>query len=205
VKHPPIVAFVGLDGAGKSTQIDLLRRAFEDRGLQVFTHPNPSLGALSAKLDAIAVQHGHADRFAMLGADTHKIMTAAVKWIAMSSLGTAPSGTDLIVADRYAYCQIAAAEALRASNRWLIEAMFSGLPEPTLTIMLDVEPAVAVQRVRARDPHEWVDIEFLKRMRAAYADLPQASRWTWIDAGNGVDDTHVRVVAAVDGSLRWDR
>jgi dTMP kinase len=196
--HPPIVAFIGLDGAGKSTQIELLRNRIEQRGQSVFVHPNPSVARLSARLDALAAEHGYADRFAMLGVDTHKVMTAAVKWLAMSSLGTAPADTDLIIADRYAYCQIAAAEALRVSNRWLIEGLFSGLPEPALTIMLDVEPDVAVTRVRARDAGEWVDVNFLGRMRAAYADLPQASQWAWIKAEASPKEVHQEVLAAVE-------
>ncbi|MEV6328831.1 hypothetical protein [Streptomyces sp. NPDC051909] len=198
---PPIVAFIGLDGAGKSSQIELLKAACERRGLSVFLHPNPSLQALSARLDRVAADHGYADRFAMLGPDTHKIMTAAVKWIAMSSLGTAPEGTDLIIADRYAYCQIAAADALGASNRWLIEGLFSGLAEPTLTLMMDLDPAVAVARVKARDPEEWIDLGFLGRMREAYAGLPQASEWTWIDADRSAEAVHGSVLAAVDAKL----
>ncbi|GAA3784234.1 dTMP kinase [Streptomyces phyllanthi] len=198
---PPIVAFIGLDGAGKSTQIEMLKAACEDRGLSVFVHPNPSLQGLSTRLDEIAVEHGHVDRFAMLGPDTHKVMTAAVKWVAMSSLGTAPDGTDLIIADRYAYCQIAAAEALGASNRWLIEGMFRGLPEPTLTLMMDLEPSVAFDRVKARDPEEWIDLGFISRMRAAYSELPQASQWTWVEAEGTTEDVHRRVVAAVAGKL----
>ncbi|MEW2619292.1 hypothetical protein [Streptomyces sp. NPDC048106] len=198
---PPIVAFIGLDGAGKSTQIELLKAAYEARGLSVFVHPNPSIQGLSARLDEVAAEHGYEDRFAMLGPDTHKIMTAAVKWMAMSSLGTAPAGTDLIIADRYAYCQIAAADALGASNRWLIEGLFRGLPEPTLTLFMDLDPELSVARVKARDPQEWIDHGFLTRMRAAYAALPQASQWTWIDADATFEEVHRRVLAAVEAKV----
>lgn len=201
MKTPPIVAFIGLDGAGKSTQIEMLKAAYEARGLSVFVHPNPSIQGLSARLDRVAVENGYVDRFEMLGPDTHKVVTAAVKWMAMSSLGTAPEGTDLIIADRYAYCQIAAADALGASNRWLIEGMFRGLPEPTLTLMMDLDPSVSVARVKARDPQEWIDHAFLTRMRAAYASLPQASEWAWIDADATAEDVHGSVVAAVEAKL----
>lgn len=201
MKTPPIVAFIGLDGAGKSTQIEMLKTAYEARGLSVFVHPNPSLQGLSSRLDQVAAENGYADRFAMLGPDTHKVMTAAVKWMAMSSLGSAPEGTDLIIADRYAYCQIAAADALGASNRWLIEAMFRGLPEPNLTVMMDLDPTVSVARVKARDPEEWIDHAFLTRMRAAYAGLPQASQWAWIDADATTGDVHDRIVAVVEAKL----
>lgn len=201
MRTPPIVAFIGLDGAGKSTQIEMLKAEYEARGFSVFVHPNPSLQGLSARLDRVAAENGYADRFAMLGPDTHKVMTAAVKWMAMSSLGTAPEGTDLIIADRYAYCQIAAADALGASNRWLIEGMFRGLPEPTLTLMMDLDPPVAVARVKARDPEEWIDVAFLSRMRTAYASLPQASEWAWIDADSTAEDVHGNVLAAIETKL----
>ncbi|MFJ5631839.1 dTMP kinase [Streptomyces goshikiensis] len=201
MKTPPIVAFIGLDGAGKSTQIDMLKAAYEARGHSVFVHPNPSLQGLSARLDQVAAENGYADRFAMLGPDTHKVMTAAVKWMAMSSLGTAPEGTDLVIADRYAYCQIAAADALGASNRWLIEGMFRGLPEPALTVMMDLNPALSVARVKARDPEEWIDHAFLTRMRAAYAALPQASDWAWVDADATAEAVHTDIVAVVDTKL----
>jgi dTMP kinase len=189
-----LVVIEGLDGAGKSTQVRLMREYLEGVCLRLdYIHfpryDAPVYGGLIGKflrggfgpIDGV-----HPQLVALLFAEDRHGAAPAIKE-ALASGGT-------VLLDRYVYSNIAyqcakmknqdAAEDLR---EWILNTEFGtfDLPRPDLNIFLDVpigfvEESLSRSRSGsdrgylhgASDIHE-ADIEFQKRVRAMY--LRQAS------------------------------
>ncbi|MBR4809061.1 MAG: thymidylate kinase [Bacteroidales bacterium] len=189
-----LVVIEGLDGAGKSTQVRLMREYLEGvcSRLEYIHFPRydaPVYGGLIGKflrggfgpIDGV-----HPQLVALLFAEDRHGAAPAIKEV-LASGGT-------VLLDRYVYSNIAyqcakmknqdAAEDLR---EWILNTEFGtfDLPRPDLNIFLDVPIGFveeSLSRARsgsdrgylhgASDIHE-ADIEFQKRVRAMY--LRQAS------------------------------
>ena len=76
---------------------------------------------------------------------------------------------------------------------------------PDLTLVLDLDPAVGMQRIRARalDTFEKMDLSFHRRVREGYLEIARSDkrRVVVLDAGRDADVLHVEVVRAVDEYL----
>lgn len=204
------VVIEGLDGAGKSTQVKLIREAFAARGIPTrYLHfprfDAPVYGDLIARF--LRGELGPVD-----GVDPRLVALL----YAGDRCGAAPllrgwldEGKAVIV-DRYVYSNIAyqcakvndreRCEALREWI-WELEYGFNGIPRPDLTLFLDVPFAFTVRKLtKARtgedrnylrgkqDIHE-ASIALQERVREVY--LAQAAR-----------DPQFRVVECGDGQGR---
>ena len=206
-----LVVIEGLDGAGKSTQVRMMREYLSGRcpQLEYIHFPRydaPVYGGLIGKfLRGVfgPIDKVHPQLVALLFAEDRRDAAPQIRRVLKEG------GTVLL--DRYVYSNIAyqcakmpdeeGAEELR---EWILNTEYGqfDLPRPDLNIFLDVpisfvEQSLSRQRVGgergylngASDIHE-ADIEFQKRVRSMY--LRQAS----------LDKSLVRVdCAAPDGSM----
>ena len=82
----------------------------------------------------------------------------------------------VVICDRYLSSSVAYGEALGLDAMWLEETQRK-LPQPDLTILLDIHPETALARKHAgRDRYER-DLALLGRVRESY--LRQAARHGW--------------------------
>ena len=189
-----LVVIEGLDGAGKSTQVRMMREYLErvNPGLEYIHFPrydSPVYGGLIGKFlrgGFGEIDKVHPQLVALLFAEDRHGAAPEMKKV------LARGGTVLL--DRYVYSNIAyqcakmpdteSAEDLR---EWILNTEYGqfDLPRPDLNIFLDVpigfvEQSLSRQRAGndrgylqgSQDIHE-ADIEFQKRVRAMY--LRQAS------------------------------
>jgi len=85
------------------------------------------------------------------------------------------------VMDRYTYCQYTSI-TVRGGRPGVARMLFRFLPQPDLVFYLAVPPLVAQARVEARGKdHE--ELDYLTASDAAYRGLPEAVRFTVVDAG----------------------
>lgn len=183
-----LVAVVGLDGAGKTTQVLALGDWLNGAGVDAVVMPNQSLSPVRHSLMRIAHEDGFADHLEMLGASTLRLISACAKLAYLARLNDLLASSDgIIVADRYTVCQYAAARAQGADNEAFLRRLNRALPEPDLTIFLDVEPDLALQRIRARGTDE-ESPEYLHAFRAGYYALPEAAGFVHVN-GNPVPST----------------
>ena len=80
VKRAHLVALIGIDGAGKTTQAARLVAWLEARGERCTLHPNESLQSVKYALAHVAAAMGHEDAVALLGPETHQLVLSAIKW-----------------------------------------------------------------------------------------------------------------------------
>jgi thymidylate kinase len=75
---------------------------------------------------------------------------------------------------------VAYGDAQGVDAQWLIEVQRL-LPQPALTLLLDIAPATALSRKQAgRDRYER-DLDLLARVRQSYRRLAQQPTWALID------------------------
>ncbi|QUR66629.1 dTMP kinase [Mycobacterium spongiae] len=209
-----LIAIEGVDGAGKRTLAEGLRKAFEQAGKSVATLAFPRYGqSLTADIAAEALHGGHGDLASSVYAMA--LLFALDRASAIDDIQGLCREHDVVILDRYvasnaAYSaarlhETAAGEAVAWVQR--IEYQRLGLPSPDWQVLLAVSPEVAGERARsravtdpdrARDSYER-DHALQQRTGAAYADLA-ASGWggRWL-----VVDSHVdpgRLAASLTGS-----
>lgn len=177
------VSFSGIDGAGKSTQIDALRTAAEQMGLRVQVI---RFWDDIARLTGLRESSGHkifkGDKG--VGSPERPINRrdknvrswpmACVRLFlySLDALSTraamrkaANSGADLVIFDRYMYDELANLTLSNPLMRMFVRLVMAVVPRPDVSYILDADPVQA----RARKPE--YPLEFIHINRRAYQDL----------------------------------
>ena len=181
-----LIAFEGLDQSGKQTQAERLLAAFRAAGhrTEFLTFPayETSIGieiehALRGKRDY------QPDTLQLLYiANRFEFRPRITEWLA--------TGT-IVVCDRYLASSIAYGEAQGLDAAWLTDIQ-KYLPQPDVTVLLDIAPEVSARRKTAdRDKYER-DLSLLSRVRESY--LRQAAQPGWVR----LDASRDKNVIAVD-------
>jgi dTMP kinase len=111
------------------------------------------------------------------GPDVMQLLYIANRYERKGDLLRWLDGGLILVCDRYKGSSVAYGEAMGLDPLWLTEIQ-KFLPDPTITILLDIAPETAVQRKSVdRDRYER-DLALQARVRESY--LRQASDDTWI-------------------------
>jgi dTMP kinase len=194
-----LIAFEGADASGKSTQA---RRLGERLGVEVtfqFGATNIGSAIRSIVLDPANDELDDRAEALMIIADKAQHVAEIV--------GPALDRGDTIISDRFTASTVAYQGYGRGLNLGHLRATMAfathGI-EPDLTVLLDVDLAVARARLGDQiDRIEGAGAEFHQRVRNGYLELAAADpeRWLVVDAGGTVDEVAARVDAAVDGWL----
>ena len=168
-----LIAIIGIDGAGKSTQVEEIRRELAGNGHRIFQLPNESLEALWERLDESCRScRGVGENFeTYLGVEVVQMVASAVKWVSLKNAWhSLDEAADVILADRYSYCQLAIAQRAGERTRSAITHLYEDFPAPDVCIWLDVAPEVALGRLQRRG-ERWQDLAFLEAHRRGYENL----------------------------------
>ena len=187
-RHARLISFSGIDGAGKSTQIEILRDRLREAGFRV------SLLAFwddVAMLTRVREFSGHtlfkgekgvgapdkpvnrrdknvrswymtAVRFALYFLDAVSLCFVVAK--------QRRSGADVIIFDRYLHDELANLALHDRISRIYARLLLTMTPQPDIAYFLDADPAQA----RERKPE--YPVEFLHQSRAAYLTLSEMGR-----------------------------
>ena len=195
------IAIEGGDGTGKSTQIHLLADALRDRGArEVVTTREPGGTEAGTKLRSVVLDGDgvtHRAEALVFAADRAHHVASLIRPVIERS--------GIVITDRYidssrAY-QAAGRdlgdEEITALSRWATEGL-----QPDLTIVLDVNPAVARQRTSKRGDENHLDAldsTFHTAVRRAFLDFAQAAphRYAIVDAGRDIDTVAQQVLTVV--------
>jgi dTMP kinase len=190
-----LIAIEGLDQSGKETQARLLRQWFEARGHDVESLAFPDyvtpIGAEIWK-----GLHGERD----FGPDTMQLLLIANRHEWKPRIEEWLAAGRIVICDRYLASSVAYGEAQGLDPDWLFSVQ-AYLPQPSMTILLDIAPEVAAARkARNRDRFE-SDLPMLGRVRASYRRQAADQVWTVVDAARHVDEVAADVASAVEKRL----
>jgi dTMP kinase len=187
-----LIAFEGLDQSGKQTQAERLRDRLTAAGR------NGRLLSFPDYDTAIGSEIGRGLRGEReYAADVMQLLYVANRYEKKGEIAAAIEAGTIIVCDRYLASSIAYGEAQGLDANWLTDIQ-KYLPQPDLTILLDIPPEVSARRKTAdRDRYER-DLVLLGRVRDSYLRQASASgAWIRLDADRNRDDVAADVYAAV--------
>ena len=190
-----LLAFEGLDQSGKQTQAECVRDYVTTRGracrLLSFPDYQTAIGAEISR-----ALHGERD----YDADVMQLMYVANRYEHRNQILRLLSEGAVLVCDRYLASSIAYGEAQGLDAAWLRDIQ-RFLPQPDLTILLDIAPETAVQRKAAgRDRYER-DLALLSRVRESYRRQAVARGWLRLDGERPRDAVSADVLTAVETRL----
>jgi dTMP kinase len=171
----PLIAFEGLDQSGKETQARGLRAALEaaGRGVASLTFPSDDTPIGQEIRSALAGARDYTPDVMQLLfiANRHEHRPRIEQWLQDGLV---------VVCDRYLASSVAYGDALGLDAAWLTDTQ-RFLPQPDLTILLDIRPETALARKHAgRDRYER-DLALLARVRESYRRQAGAAAWVLID------------------------
>ena len=183
------VTFEGLDGSGKTTQVELLRRHLEEAGREVVVTREPGGTELGERVRELLL-HGP-DMSAW--AEATLFAAARAELVERVIAPARERGAD-VLCDRYvdsslAYQGIARGLGVDAVLELNLAAVQGVLPDRTFLLLVD--PATAAGRTRGnRDRIEREDDDFRARVEAAYRELAERfpERIVPIEAGGSTEE-----------------
>jgi dTMP kinase len=192
-----LIAFEGLDQSGKQTQAERLLDAFRSSGL------NAEFLTFPEYTTAIGMEIGRALQGERdYQPDTLQLLYIANRFEFRSRINVWLESGTMVVCDRYLASSIAYGEAQGLDAAWLTDIQ-RFLPQPSLTMLLDIPPDASLNRKRvARDKFER-DLPLLGRVRESYLRQAAASEsWVRIEGDLDKDAVSQAVLSAVRSRLR---
>jgi len=186
-----LVVFEGLDQSGKQTQAERLRDRLVAAGRTVRLLSFPSYETHIGGEIGVALK-GERD----YAADTMQLLYVANRFEWKPEIERELAKGTVVVCDRYLASSVAYGEAFGLDGAWLSEIQ-RYLPQPDLTVLLDIEPQVSASRKTAdRDKYER-DLALLARVRESYLRQASSPGWLRLDAGRDRDAVAAEVYSAV--------
>jgi dTMP kinase len=194
-----LIAFEGVEGSGKSTQLELLRQALDGRGREVVVTREPGGTPAGERVRALLLDPGvelHPRAEALLFAAARAELVEAV-------IRPALERGAVVLCDRYLDSSLAyqgGARGLGLGPVTDVNRFATGGLLPDLVVLLDLDPASGLRRQAGKpDRIEGQDLDFHRRVRQAFRDLAAADpgRFAVVDAAAPVPEVAAEVQAAV--------
>ena len=204
------ITFEGIEGSGKTTQIQLLSTHLEERGVDHVLTREPGGTTIGDQVRRLVLDPA----VPMVPACELLLYAAARAQHVDQVIRPALRDGRAVLCDRFTDATLAYQGYGRGLPLDLIEtlhALEALALRPDLTLLFDLEPAAALERARRRDISKTVDetrfealgLEFHERVRAGYLELARRhpDRIVAIDARGGAAEVQARVQAAVARAL----
>ena len=195
----PFLSLDGVDGAGKSTQLQLLADWLRAKGWTVVRCADPGGTPLGDQLREILLNHRH-ERSMM--AEALLFMASRAELLERVIRPALQAGS-LVLSDRFLLANVVYqgyAGGLDVEQLWQLGQVAAGGVEPELTLVLDLPLDVAQQR-RGREPDrmESRQHDFHERVRQGFLTEAQIrpERIRIIDATGSADAVHAAICAEV--------
>lgn len=194
------ITFEGIDGVGKSTQLDLLQGWLESRGREVIRTLEPGGTELGQE-----IRHLLLHRKGDVAARAEALLYAADRAHHVATkIRPALAEGKVVLSDRYFDSSVAYqgaareldVEEIRNISLWAVDNLI-----PDLTVLLDLDAQAAIQRRNKTgtepDRLEREKVDFFERARSQYLDLAKEPRFLVVDATLSIDEIQEQIRARV--------
>ncbi len=196
-RNGTFIVFEGIDGTGKSTQLDRLADVLRRLGHEVIETREPTEGVYGRQIRAL-YQNRHT-----VSVDEELDLFIKDRRDHIDNLIT-PSlaAAKIVLCDRY-YLSTAAYQGAAGCNPAEIIARHDFAPEPDLAIIIEVDPRICIARITEKRGdllNDFEQLESLKKVDSIFKemDLPYIER---IDGSASEDQVHQQVVRLIDRLL----
>ena len=199
------ITFEGGEGAGKSTQIQLLAAAFKSAGIEAVTTREPG-GSKGAEAIRALVVNSDAQAW---DAVTESLLFMTARYDHVETLiQPALDRGEWVLCDRFFDSTLVYQGLGKGVGvEWLerLYALLFGPLVPEFTLLLDLDPAQGLARAAARgnaaeSRFEKLGLEYHQRLREGFLALAMAEprRIRVIDAAEDVASIHAEIIAAIN-------
>ncbi|OEF26926.1 dTMP kinase [Vibrio rumoiensis] len=181
MNNAKFIVIEGLEGAGKSTAINcVLNVLHQHRVGEVIQTREPGGTVLAEKLRSLVKEEHEGE--VLQDISELLIMYAARVQLVENKIKPALAQNTWVLGDRHDL----SSQAYQGGGRQLSQDIMSNLKQtalgdfkPDLTLYLDIDPEIGLQRARGRgelDRIEKMDLSFFERVRARYTELAQLDK-----------------------------
>ena len=197
------VTIDGVEGAGKSTQIDLICSYLQRKGIKVVRTREPGGTDVGEKIRSVLLdvdnQEMHSDTELLL-------MFSSRNELIQNKIIPALDNGSWVVSDRFTDASF----AYQGGGRMLdleriakLEDWVLGDFQPDLTLLLDISVEEGMTRIEARAAKDRIELEeraFFERVRSVFISRSEAfpERIKLIDASGTIDNVHEKIRLLVD-------
>jgi dTMP kinase len=200
------VTVEGIEGAGKSTQMDVIRQYLEERGISVVMTREPGGAPLSEAVRTLLLDPDNRG----MSSDTELLLVFAARAEHLHKvIRPALESGDWVLSDRFTDATFAyqgGGRGIEAARIAILEEWVQGRLRPDMTLLLDVPVETGMTRIAGRgkpDRFEREDRQFFQRIRDSYLQRAAAEpqRIRLIDARAPVQQVSREALAAVSALL----
>jgi len=196
------ITFEGVEGAGKSTQIQLLREALAESGLTVYVTREPGGEAVAESIRAVLLNPAHD----ITPTAELLLFLAARAQVTANVIRPRLEAGEIVLCDRYIDSTVAYQGYGRGHDLEMVyrlnEIATGGLI-PGMTILLNIDPESGLARQSDRNRMEAESIDFHRKVRQGFLSESRKNpiRFRVIDAARSVESVHAEILAAVEPLL----
>ncbi len=189
------IVFEGVDGSGKSTQIELLSMKLRDQGVDHVLEREPSDGSIGRFIRDYAEA---GDRY--LQPESEALLFTADRFEHSKRIEQTLEQGVTVVCDRYYHSTLAYQGAADVDVAWLRDLQKFAL-KPDLVLLLDVDPERSLMRVSGRTLTVFENRDYLSRVRDLYLGFAKNGEMRLVDTGCPVDEVEAEVQGLVESLM----
>lgn len=198
------ISFEGIEGSGKSTQIELIEELIRAKGYQVKKLREPGTTELGEKIRNIFLEKTSETVDPITEAF---LLYASRKHLDQNFLRQNLSDGAIVIADRYADATLAYQSYGKGLDHNFVKLIHdsSQLLSPDLTFYMDISAELSRERIsdREMDRMESESIDFFKKVREGYLQIAHDNpeRVVVLDANKTIDELHELIKKIISNKL----
>ena len=198
------ISFEGIEGSGKSTQIELIEELIRAKGYQVKKLREPGTTELGEKIRNIFLEKTTETVDPITEAF---LLYASRKHLDQNFLRQNLNEGAIVIADRYADATLAYQSYGKGLDHNFVKLIHdsSQLLSPDLTFYMDISAELSRERIsdREMDRMESESIDFFKKVREGYLQIAHDNpgRVVVLDANKTVDQLHESIKKIISNKL----
>lgn len=166
-----LITFCGLDGCGKTTQINKLKNWLDDMGLPVELTKQPTNFVRKSDIFRTYMDTANHNKY-----DYRSLsLLCAADRVQHSNRVITPllENGKIVISDRYFYSCLANLQARGYTHDTWIYEIAKSIPKPDIAFFLDTDTETAIQRVHARkeEKDRYIDIDLQYRLRSTFLSI----------------------------------
>lgn len=201
-----LITVEGVEGAGKSTHIGFITNYIRAAGVEVVSTREPGGTQLGEAIRNVVL--GDNDEPVSPEAETLLMFAARAQHIEQV-IEPALARGDWVICDRFTdatYAYQGGGRGMPLSRIAILEEWVQGALRPDLTLMLDLDPTVGLERIGKRGKEDRFDeenLEFFEQVRNVYLRraAQEMSRYAVIDAEPSVEKVRKSIIETLDRFL----
>ena len=192
------VVLEGIDGSGKTTLSDLIRKDLESRGFAVHVTAEPTKGPIGALLRGEGIDSPRAEALLFVAdraCHTEEMLARVEKG-------------EIVICDRYYASTLAYQSASQSGPvfgmEFLTELNDAVISEPDVTFLLDLDPETSAGRVDSRggQKSKFERLEYQKRVRENYLRIAAERGFEILDASAAPEMVFSEAMKRINEKLR---